>query len=106
MFIDNNSSSHYDIPGGYGTSGGLQQVSTALYDSGVTSWHPVVGYAAVTRADGTANQVLRLNITCQGGINSTYWMPWYMIVPASAGYSVAEVQRWRRNSCTALSRQD
>jgi hypothetical protein len=95
MFIDNNGSTHYDIPGGYGSSGGLQQVNTLQYDTQVTTWHPVVGYAAVSRADGSTNQTLRLNITCQGGLNSTYWQPWYMIIPASAGYSVAEVQRWR-----------
>jgi hypothetical protein len=88
----NRSSSHFQINYGNGWSGGYN-------DANIQGdwWHPVVSLATVTMSDNTSNQSLDMHLNCIKGSTSQiqYWHPFMIYIPASAGVSLAEVNRYR-----------
>ena len=90
--LDNASSAHFAF--NYGSTGGFSIVNGT--DLGLIDdwWHPVVGLATVTASDGTSGQV-RLRLSCDSTRTMEYWNPWMIYIPASAGVSLAEANRWR-----------
>lgn len=90
FYIDNFGSSHFQISGSGSASGDL-------YDSCIVNdwWHPVVAYASINSADGTAGTI-RFDLTAGTGAgNADYWMPFMIYIPKSAGIPYAEIMRWR-----------
>jgi hypothetical protein len=57
-------------------------------------WHPVAGAAQIVSTTGSASYV-SLVAACQAGGDS-YYQPWMIYVPASAGIPIAEIKRWRQ----------
>ena len=91
-FVDNNSSSHWTLLNG--GSGTYQKLSSNQWDTEDPVWHPVVGIATVATSDGTAG-IARMGENCYTSPTMKYWQPFMIYVPASAGVSAAELQRWR-----------
>jgi hypothetical protein len=92
--IDNNSSTHYSFTGSAAT---FSTIGSSFYDALLPNdwWHPVVGFAIVGISDGTASQSVRLNLGCDTTKTMSYWQPFMLYIPASAGFSQSEVLRWR-----------
>src|SRR5262249_41063232 len=93
VLVDTNSSPHYTLYGSNGSQGTTYLWESSIFDDW---WHPVVGYTYVTSADGAASQSVRMQLGCDSTKTLNYWDPWMMVIPASAGYPVAEVLRWRQ----------
>lgn len=71
-------------------------ITSNFYDQQMSgqAWHPVVALAQFATADGTAG-VVRIDINCKAGATMYYWHPFMMYVPASAGITLKEINRWR-----------
>lgn len=91
-----NSTHFYISPDGTAYSQGNGAGAT-YWDSEVVNapWHPVCGWAVVTQSDGTSGQAISLYLGSNSSNALEYWDPSWMYIPASAGYSQAEVMRWR-----------
>lgn len=85
---------NYSLEQGGGPYG---QAGTQLYSMSIYGdwWHPSVGYAKVTQADGAAHPV-RMQVQCSPTGAVKIWNAWMMVVPASAGFSDTEMARWRQ----------
>ncbi len=89
LYLTNNLTTHYYF------NYGLQTVDS--YDANIANdwWHPVVGEAVVTSADGTSGQYMQLKASCDSAKTISYFNPWAIYIPASAGVSLAEINRWK-----------
>lgn len=94
----NNSTHFYLSPSGTTFDQSTNGINSSNWDSAIADdwWHPVCAWAEVTQSDGTSGQSLSLYIGHNSNNILEYWDPSWMYIPASAGYSKAEVMRWRQ----------
>jgi hypothetical protein len=73
------------------------QASTSSFEMPIYGdwWHPVVGVAKIVSADGNPHSIT-LNAGCQPQGPISFWQPFMIYVPASAGIPFSEVERWRQ----------
>ena len=90
--VSNGSSAHYSF-----NYQGTGYSSVNAYDAGIVNdwWHSAIGEAIVTASDGTSGQTLSLQQSCDSTHPLDYFNPWLIYIPASAGISLAEINRWK-----------
>lgn len=71
------------------TGHAAQQISPA-------SWAPVIGVARITAVAGGAD-TLNFKLGTEPTKTASFFMPYLVYVPASAGYTVQEIYRWAKS---------
>lgn len=78
---------------------GASCASSGPFQTGITGmwWHPVVAAAQIATGTATAHAIsFRMMGSASAGNAIQFWQPFLIYIPASAGVTADEVERWRQ----------